>query len=187
MKKHFFLIVGPSGVGKTSLIKRLLLDFPGKIYDTITCTTRSMRPGEKEGKPYYFMTEDKFMQLTKDEYFAEWAVVHGYKYGTPKSELEEAWKKGFLVVMDIDIQGAQLLMKDYKLTSIFIHPPHIDSLLKRLNQRDDGKEANLNKRMESAKKEIKLAHKCSHEIINDNLDDAYLKLKKLVEESLNKL
>lgn len=187
MKKNFFLIVGPSGVGKTSLIKRLLLDFPNKIYDTITCTTRAMRPGETEGSPYYFITDKRFMELTEESYFAEWAVVHGYKYGTPKFELDGAWKKGLLVIMDIDIQGAQLLMEDYNLTSIFIHPPTIDSLVQRLNQRDDGKEANLEKRMESAAKEISLAHKCSHEIINDNLDNAYLKLKKLVEESLNRL
>ncbi|MBE8163269.1 MAG: guanylate kinase [Bdellovibrionaceae bacterium] len=187
MQKAFFLIVGPSGVGKTSLIKRLLADFPNKIYDTITCTTRSMRPGEQEGQPYYFLTDQRFMELTKESYFAEWAVVHGYKYGTPKEELEKAWKKGFLIIMDIDIQGAQTLMKNYDLVSIFIHPPHIDSLIKRLNQRDDGKAANLEKRMETAIKEIDLAHKCSYEIVNDNLEDAYAQLKKLVEESLNRL
>lgn len=187
MKKNFFLIVGPSGVGKTSLIKRLVSDFPNQVYDTVTCTTRSMRPGEKEGSPYNFIDETRFMELVKESYFAEWAVVHGHKYGTPKVELKEAWKKGFLVIMDIDIQGAQLLMQDYDLTSIFIHPPSIDSLLQRLNQRDDGKVTNLQRRMENAKKEIDLAHKCSYEIINDNLDDAYLKLKKIVEESINKL
>lgn len=187
MKRNFFLIVGPSGVGKTSLIKRLLSDFPNQVYDTVTCTTRAMRPGEEEGNPYYFITEERFMQLTRESYFAEWAVVHGYKYGTPKSELNEAWKKGFLVVMDIDIQGAQLLMQDYDLTSIFIHPPNIDSLVQRLSQRDDGKDANVQRRMKSATKEIGLAHKCSYEIVNDDLDDAYSKLKKLVEKSVNKL
>lgn len=186
MKKNFFLIVGPSGVGKTSLIKRLLSEFPGQIYDTVTCTTRPMRPEEKEAEPYYFITDDRFNELSKSTYFAEWAVVHGYKYGTPKTELENAWKKGLLVIMDIDIQGAQLLMKKYKLTSIFIHPPSIDSLVQRLSQRNDGKEANLQKRMKSAITEIQLAHKCNYEITNDSLDDAYLKLKKLVEESLNK-
>src|SRR6185437_12328949 len=98
------IVVGPSGVGKSTLVDKVTVEFP-ILFDTVTCTTRSIRKGESEGVPYHFMSETKFRDLIAQNYFVEWAMVHDKLYGTPKVQIDGALAEGRIVIMDVDVQG----------------------------------------------------------------------------------
>ena len=123
MKRKMFIVVGPSGAGKSSLVEQAVSDFD-QLYDIVTCTTRPPRVGEKEGVPYFFLTQEEFEARKEKGYFVEFARVHNHWYGTPRSEIEGAWARGFSVIMDVDIQGAEALKGDYPhAVTLFILPP----------------------------------------------------------------
>ena len=189
-KSPLFILVGPSGAGKSSFLKKILEDFPEVFSRIITNTTRSMRQGEFTGNPYYFIKEEVFAQRVKDSYFLEWAVVHGRYYGTPKSQVEELWERGLVPITDLDIKGALSIKALFpSAITIFIMPPCITELKKRVMERDILKSDNaeLRLRMENAETEVSRAKELDYQIVNDDFFEAYNKIKKLIEDYLNTL
>lgn len=184
MKQPMVILIGPSGVGKSSFLDRALKDFKG-LRDTVTFTTRGMRQGESEGCPYHFVTAEKFEQLIKQNHFIEHARVHGNWYGTPLYQLEEAWKAGECIVMDVDVQGANTFKSKFPgALTVFILPPSVDALRYRVTSRDGRPPQDLELRMQNAAREIEQAERFDYQIVNDQFEPAYAQLKKLIEDYL---
>lgn len=179
------VISAPSGGGKTTLCNRLLSDFP-ELTLSISSTTRKPRGKEKHGVDYFFITHEKFQDAIKKNQFAEWAIVHGNHYGTPKTAIESSLKQNKAVLLDIDVQGAESLRKTYpnQCITIFIIPPDVSSLEKRLKSRGTDSEDTIQKRLQNAKKEMNAASRFDHVIVNDELERAYLELKNLIKNYL---
>ena len=175
------IVSAPSGAGKSSLCNRALKEFPTLVH-SISYTTRTPRPRESDGDHYFFITEQKFLSLIEKGFFAEWAKVHSHYYGTSKEQLESAWEKGQTVIMDIDVQGASQLKEQYPFAhTVFILPPSIDELKKRLQKRD-AKTSFLNLRLKNAEEEMKMADQYDHQIINDNFETSYAQFRKIIED-----
>jgi guanylate kinase len=171
---HPLLIVisGPSGVGKDATLDRMKK--AGLPYHyVVTATTRPKRPGEKDGVDYWFITEDKFQQMIKRKQFLEWAKVYGNYYGVPKREIKEALKQGLDTVVKVDVQGAatiKQIMPDALF--IFLTPPSLEELAKRLKQRYGLSSADLDVRLGKAQQEMESLPLFDYVITSytDNLD-----------------
>ena len=186
MKKPLPMIIisAPSGAGKSSFIDRLLKDFP-VLKDTITYTTRTMRTGESDGNPYYFVSRDRFKELIEEGYFVEWARVHDNLYGTPLHQIEDAMKEGRVSIMDVDVKGAATFKKKYPdAVSIFILPPSIEELKRRILGRDKKVPEDLEVRLINAQMEMSLANGFDIQLVNDNFEESYAKFKKIIEDLL---
>lgn len=178
------IVAAPSGAGKSSFVEKVCGE-DSRLEDTVTFTTRSMRAGETQGHPYHFVTRERFEGLLKEGYFVEWAQVHTNLYGTPLEQIENAWKNGKCIIMDVDVQGAETFKSKYPdAKSIFILPPSIDELRRRVVKRDGKVPDDLEVRMKNAEKEIKVADHFDFQIINDNFDTSYAAFKKIIEELL---
>jgi guanylate kinase len=164
-----FVLSSPSGAGKTSLSKRLLANHPD-IMLSVSATTRPPRPGEKEGVDYYFLDEEEFKRRAREDYFYEWAKVHGYRYGTPKEPVLKTLEEGRDVLLDIDWQGAQqlLLERDSDVVSVFILPPSMAELEVRLRKRAQDPEEVIQERLSGAWSEI--AHWAEYDYVLVNED-----------------
>lgn len=184
MKRKTLLIIGPTAVGKSSLLGRALLEFP-QLVDIITYTTRAPRAGEKEGDPYHFVTEKRFRELLAQDFFLEHAYVHGLLYGTPRDQLDRAHREGKIAIMDIDVQGAKKMREFYPdAATVFLLPPTMDALRQRFIKRGVTQPGDLEKRLESAKKEMTQAGDFDQTIVNDEFDKAYSELRKVIEKLL---
>lgn len=175
-----FIISGPSGAGKGSVIQKAREIGPD-IKTTISVTTRPKRPGEKDGVDYHFVTEEDFDDKVKKGYFVEWVELYGYKYGTPKDQVDDAVRTGENIFLEIDIQGAgevKKLMPESVL--IFIMPPSLEELEKRLKRRKTEKEETLTKRIRLAKEEIAAYDFYDYVIVNDKLDKAAKELADII-------
>jgi guanylate kinase len=178
------IIAAPSGAGKSSFVERISKEVP-RLCDTVTYTTRPMRAGESEGHPYHFVAKEKFLRLRDENFFVEWAVVHENLYGTPMSQLEEAWRQDRVIIMDVDVQGAATFKRKFPdAVSIFILPPSIEELRRRVTKRDGRIPPDLDVRMKNAENEIKRASEFDVQIVNDDFDKSYREFKKLVEDLL---
>jgi guanylate kinase len=167
------VVCAPSGTGKTTLIKKLMQEFPQVGYST-SYTTRSPRTDEVPGHDYKFINHEAFLDLQRMGYFAEWADVYGNLYGTPLSSTLELLRSGKDVIFDIDVQGAAQL----KLTLpvgcyVFILPPSLKVLEKRLYARAQDSEDDIHRRLMAARHEISEAHWFDAWIVNDDLQRAY--------------
>ena len=174
MKKtgHIVIISSPSGGGKTSICHQLLNDNKDWKF-SVSYTTRSKRPGEQDGREYYFIDEDEFNSLKNDNYFAEYFKVHLYHYGTPRQLLEDVLSNGGVVLLDVDVQGAKHLKKEFdEALTIFILPPSVDELHKRLTTRGTETEEQLEVRRKNATEEMKLWHDFDYVVINNELEEA---------------
>lgn len=178
------ILIGPSGVGKSSFLDRALRDYP-RLKDTVTYTTRAMRQGESEGHPYHFVSRAKFEELVSQGFFVEHAEVHGNLYGTPLHQLEETWAEGNVVIMDVDVQGALTFQGRYpKAKTIFILPPSIDSLRQRILKREGKSPKDLELRLRNAEAEMRHSSRFGHSLVNDHFESAYGELQKLIEDYL---
>ena len=167
------VLSAPSGAGKTTLVKRLLAEFPHIGY-SVSCTTRQPREGEVDGKDYIFLSREEFEQRRLKGYFAEWAEVHGNFYGTPLEPVKDKLRQGQDVLFDIDVQGAaQLKLTLAEATFAFILPPSLDELESRLRGRGLDDEPTIARRLVNARSEILEARWYDYIIVNDNLDQAY--------------
>ncbi|MDZ4081906.1 MAG: guanylate kinase [Bdellovibrionales bacterium] len=178
---RMIIVAAPSGAGKSSFVERVTRELP-VLVDTVTYTTRAMREGESEGKPYYFVSRAKFQELVASGFFVEWAEVHTNLYGTPLHQLEDAWAQNKVVIMDVDVQGAETFKKKYPdASTIFILPPSIEELRRRVERRDKGRTQNLEVRMNNASREIAKAGEFDYQVVNDDFERSFGEFKKLVE------
>jgi guanylate kinase len=144
-----------------------------------------MRKGESEGNPYHYIDSADFQHKAQTGFFVEWAKVHTNYYGTSYESLESAWSEGRTAIMDIDIQGVATFKAKYPdAKTIFILPPSIEELRRRIERRDGGIPADIEVRMANAEKEIQEASKFDFQIVNDQFDQSYAEFKKIVEELL---
>lgn len=171
------VVCAPSGTGKTTLIKRLVAEFPRFAF-SVSCTTREPRPGERDGIDYEFLNRDAFKKRRDAGFFAEWAEVYGNFYGTPLVSTQELLAKGRDVLFDIDVQGASQLRRTIPgARLIFILPPSRVELERRLTERGTETAESLARRTAIAGRELAQAHWFNSWIINDNLEQAWQELR----------
>ncbi|MBQ7562227.1 MAG: guanylate kinase [Synergistaceae bacterium] len=174
-----FVLSGPSGVGKGTLREHALENFSNLVY-SISCTTREPREGETNGVEYRFISRDEFEQGINNNLFLEYARVHEHYYGTLKSDVIRELNAGRNVLLEIDVQGAlQVREKINNAVLIFIAPPSIEELSRRLINRNTESQHDLNIRLSNAVKELKFADKYDYIIVNDDLDLASRKLQEI--------
>ncbi len=180
------VVAAPSGAGKTTLCSLLLREFPDQFVLSISSTTRSPRPNEQNGREYHFLSVPAFKELIQKNRFAEWAMVHGNYYGTAKDTIEDAFRRGKSVILDIDVQGAANLKTAFpdRFVSIFVAPPDLKELEKRLRNRGTESEESLQRRLENAREEMRASKDFDHFIVNQDLQTAYSELRKFVQEKL---
>jgi guanylate kinase len=169
------ILTAPSGAGKTSITRFLLGRFPDKLAFSISAATRQPRGEEKNGIDYYFMSEDDFTYKIQHDAFVEWEMVYeGKYYGTLKSELERLWAIGKVPLLDIDVKGAIHIRQQFPDTtlSLFIEPPSIDELQRRLTGRGTESQDSLQARISKAAYELSFKHSFHQVIVNDNLAKA---------------
>jgi guanylate kinase len=176
------VISGPSGAGKTTLIRKVKKEIPTLAF-SVSATTRPIRKGEKEGVDYFYISEEIFKSLIKSDSFIEWAKVHGNLYGTMKHHVEELIKKKKDVVLDIDEQGAhQIREKNIPAILIYILPPSIKELEKRLEKRKSELKKEMKKRLKNAKEQILSRGFYDYVVINDDINKAVEELKDIINE-----
>lgn len=183
------VISAPSGAGKTTLSSMLLKEFP-QLQRSVSTTTRAKRPNEIEGTHYHFVDDATFQAKINQNLFAEWALVHGKRYGTTRSTVDSLLAQGKNPVFDIDVQGAMNLQALYgdRVLLIFIHPPSMEALKDRLVQRKGDSAESIENRIHNAYSEIRWSQKYDYQIINDNLERAFQELKTIVQrECLEKM
>lgn len=172
------VLSGPSGAGKSSLLKRVIGEI-GECYFSISTTTRHIRDGEIDGVHYHFVNEEEFKKDIEAELFLEYAYVHGNYYGTSIKPVKEALKAGKLVIFDIDVQGNATIINRLGdiTTSVFISPPTLSELKKRLEIRSTDTKDVIERRIDMAKREIQRISEYDFLIINDDLEEAASVLK----------
>ena len=178
--KKLIILTGPSGVGKGTVVKEIL----GKdknIWLSISATTREPREGEKEGENYYFFNKEKFKEMIKKNLFLEWAKFAGNYYGTPLSSVNEKMKKGFTVLLEIEVEGAKQIKDKFpESLSIFLLPPDKEELERRIRNRGTEKEEAIKKRLLRASYEISASNQFDFELINHNVDETAKRIIKLI-------
>lgn len=187
MAGKLIIFSSPSGAGKTTVVKHLLQ----KEFDlefSVSATSREPRKGETNGKDYYFLSEKEFRQKVEEEEFLEWEEVYqGILYGTLKSEVNRIGNKGKNIVFDVDVVGG-LNIKNYygkKALAVFIKPPSVAELKKRLQNRSTETEDKINMRLAKAEKELDFAHRFDVVIVNDRLQETLIKAEQVISEFLN--
>lgn len=172
-KGVLFIVCGPSGVGKSTLCDRLLDEFE-RIQFSVSYTTRAPREGEIDGEDYHFVDDETFDEMVESNRFAEWAKVHGNKYGTSFDVIESAWDDDRDLLFDIDYQGARQLKESYPdSTGVFIIPPDMRALEDRLRGRDKDSKAVIERRIHNAREELAQYELFEFIVENDELERAY--------------
>lgn len=179
-----FVITGPSGVGKGTLIRLLLEEVPELVL-SVSATTRRPRPGETHGEDYWFLTDAEFDERVAGGDFVEWAEYAGRRYGTLRSELDRCLERGVPVVLEIEVQGAQQVRQTMpEAVQVFIAPPSSDVLRQRLVGRGTDDPEQIERRLETAERELAAQGEFHHVVVNDRLDDAVRELVGLVRATL---
>ena len=181
------IIAAPSGAGKTSVTRHLLKAFPDDLSFSISCATRQPRHHEKHGVDYYFISADEFRKHIENHAFAEWEMVyHNKYYGTLKSELERIWKQHKAPLLDVDVKGGINIQEQYpqQSLSLFIEPPSIAELEKRLKSRGTETTESLKARIDKASYELSFKSRFNKIIVNDKLEEACQQAEAAVREFL---
>ena len=179
-----FVITGPSGVGKGTLIRTLLERIPA-LELSVSATTRRPRPGEMQGVAYHFLSEDEFERRVRAGEFVEHALYSGNRYGTLRSDLEQRLARGVPVVLEIEVQGARQVAETMpEAERIFIAPPSEEALRARLIGRGTDSPEDVEKRLATAREELRAQDEFPHVVRNDRLEDAVTALEELVRSAL---
>ena len=180
------ILSGFSGAGKGTLLKKLLTDYDDYAF-SVSMTTRSPRPGEVDGKDYYFVTRERFMEMVEHGDLLEHAEFVGNCYGTPRAPVEAKLAEGICVVLDIEVQGAeQVKAKMPQALTVFLAPPSLEVLERRLRGRGTESEETILSRLERARQELPLAERYDDTVINDDADRAALELGDILSRWENK-
>lgn len=167
-----FVISGPAGTGKGTLVHRIMKRLDD-VWLSISATTRAPRPGEIEGVDYYFKSDSEFDTLIENDGLLEWAEVHGMRYGTPRDTVLQKIEEGKRVILEIDVQGAFQIRRRYpNAVLIFIVPPSMDELIRRLYSRGTETEEQIRRRLQTAKVELSETNEYDVQIVNDDLETA---------------
>lgn len=176
-----FILSAPSGAGKTTLLKRVMADLPGLAF-SVSHTTRAPRVGEQEGLDYYFVSRSQFEAMREQGLFLEWAEVHGNLYGTSRPAVVAQLEAGLDVVLDIDVQGAAIIRNSAAIpaVSLFISPPSLAELERRLRGRETDSEETICLRLQNACEEMRAAVDYEYLIVNDDLEQTIDTLRAIV-------
>jgi guanylate kinase len=176
-----FIMSSPSGAGKTT-ISRMLLEADTAIRLSVSATTRPMRPGEVDGKDYHFVSHAAFDRMVEEEQFLEWAHVFGNSYGTPKAQVKAGLREGQDYLFDIDWQGTQQLYQKLEtdVVRVFLLPPSIDELRRRLTGRGTDSAEVIAARMERARAEISHWDGYDYVVVNDDIDQCFAKVREIL-------
>jgi guanylate kinase len=188
MKGKAVIITAPSGAGKTTIVKHLLGKKDLNLVFSVSACTRPMREGEVNGKDYYFMTPDMFKSKIDEDEFIEWEEVYkNYYYGTLKSEVKRLWNMNYHILFDVDVMGAINLKGKFlnQALAIFIMPPSIEILKKRLEERGTESADKVQNRINKAIYELKFSKKFDVTVVNDKLAEALKQTEELVDNFLN--
>ncbi len=186
-ENKIIIIAAPSGAGKTSVVRYLLKSMPDKLAFSISCATRQPRNNEQHGVDYYFISADEFKDRINANEFAEWEMVYAGKYyGTLKSELQRIWNIQKTPLLDVDVKGGLNIQSQYpkQSLSLFIEPPSIAELEKRLQSRGTETPESLKARISKASYELTFKNKFDHIIVNDKLERACAEAESLVRNFL---
>lgn len=179
-KGMIIIVSAPSGAGKTSICDAVIKSDKNVVY-SVSTTTRSPRRGEKNGREYFFVDENTFKNMVKKNMFVEWATVHNNFYGTSKKFLEQIINKGKDILLDIDVQGALKIKKQYKdAVMIFITTPTLKILKERLIKRNKDSLDVIKTRIKNAKKELTYVPKYDYLVLNDKLDVSIENVKSII-------
>ncbi len=174
------VISGPSGVGKGTLIKRICECLP-RLEVSVSTTTRKPRRGEKEGESYFFVTKNNFQDKINNDFFLEWAQVYGHYYGTSRLVVKEAIENGKDVLLELDVQGAlQIKSKLPDSVLLFIAPPSLSELRRRITTRGTENKAHIEKRMQIALQELKSYKHYDYVLINDRIEETASNIKAII-------
>ncbi len=177
---RLIVITGPSGVGKGTLVKRLL-ERHQEIWLSVSATTREPREGEIDGEHYFFIGREKFQALVKRDGFVEWAEFAGNFYGTPTKQIKQKLLNGSTVLLEIELEGARQVRKTFSdAFQIFIAPPSIEELEKRIRGRATDSEDSIQKRLLRAKEELKAINEFDAVIVNNDLDIALEQIERII-------
>ena len=182
MSGTLFVVTAPSGAGKTSLINALLKDDP-RLKLSVSYTTRAPRPGERNGREYHFVNDATFLGMRERGEFLESAEVHGFRYGTSKKVISDALARGDDLILEIDWQGARQVRALYPgCVGIFIHPPSVEELERRMRDRGQDSDAVIRRRLDSAREELAHAGEFEYAIINKDFDTARQQLAEIIRQ-----
>lgn len=186
LRKGLLVVLSsPSGGGKTTIFHAILKKHPNYSY-SISTTTRPPRANEKNGMDYHFISEKQFLEKIKKGEFVEWAFVHGYRYGTLKTTVQEAFERESIILFDLDVQGAESMKKAFPIdaVNIFILPPTPVELEKRLRARKSDSDKVIEQRLKNAEEEIKRTPHYDYVVINDELEWAVSQVDFIIEAEL---
>ena len=185
-QKKLIVLSSPSGGGKSTLANHLMQLYP-EVRFSVSCTTRTKREGEQEGKDYYFLSKEEFEDKIAEGDFAEYEQLFGNYYGTLKSEIKKHLNSGNSILFDVDVKGGISLKKSFPSDTllIFIYPPSYEELKRRLEKRSTETEEQLKVRLERAKEELEYKDKFDHTILNDDLNKAFEDLENVLKTNLS--
>ena len=189
MKSGLLIILsGPSGVGKGTIRKRIMQDPSLNLIYSVSMTTRSIRPGEVDGKDYFFVNQETFQEAINNNQLLEWAEFVGNRYGTPKAEIQKLRQAGKNVLLEIEINGAKQVIAKATgpgLVTIFLMPPSFEALEARIRKRKTESELIIQERLAKAKREMNLHHDYQYLVVNDDVEKTSQQIIDILKERMS--